>query len=373
MTGANQKTADIKTGSVVSIIIPTYNCADFLPETIESVKAQTHPHWELLILDDGSTDDTESVVRPYLLDDRIRYFKLAKQDSCGARVRNIGFTKSTGDYICYLDSDDLLYPDALQVLLKPLLKNERTQYSKAFFTCIDEYSREIRNRGIHLIRLYGNDNEMDGNDKGAPQYAVPPGFRHDLKTMMDVQFSIQLATVLFRREALVKLGPFREDLSHSDDFEFFIRMVVDDPSVMETVPAYTLKYRIRSTALTSDVSKLSALIGCHIRVLNDIYAWQNLPEEAIAYKNHVFVNSYRRAARNQLNVRRPQMVWYLARLAWNDPSIEKIELIRQFWSILLQASLPMILYFQLVTIKDWLRRLRYQQLTPLGRQVLTTG
>jgi hypothetical protein len=140
-------------------------------------------------------------------------------------------------------------------------------------------------------------------------------------------------------------------------------MVVDDPGVMKTIPTYTLKYRIRSTALTSDVSKLYALISCHIKVLNDIYAWPNIPKEAFAYRQHVLVNSYRRAARNQLNIRRPAMVWYLASLAWKDPSISKRELIKQFWTILLQASLPMGVYFKLVGVKDWLRSMQYNQLS----------
>lgn len=333
---------------LISVIVPTYNCADFLPTTIRSVLAQTHQNWELLILDDGSTDSTEAVVAPFLTDSRIQYTRLPKQDSCGAKVRNIGYRQSKGRYVCFLDSDDLLYPTSLDMLLTPLLADSTKQFSKAFFTCIDEHERLIRNRGIQLVPVANN------------AYKMPNGFVHDLKTMMDVRFSCQLATVLFRREVLEQLGPFREDLSHSDDFEFFIRMMVNVPGGMVTIPDYTLQYRIRSNALTYDVSKLDALIGCHIQVLTDIYQWPNLPQECQFYKQKVMVNAYRRAARNQLNLSRPGMVWYLAKQAWKNPIIDKIELLKQFSSILLQASLPMFIYFFLVNCKYQLRSLVYQ-------------
>ena len=69
---------------LVSIIMPSYNTAQFISETIESVSAQTYPNWELIIVDDCSTDDTDTVVCPYLADDRIRYIKNEKNS--GAAV-----------------------------------------------------------------------------------------------------------------------------------------------------------------------------------------------------------------------------------------------------------------------------------------------
>ncbi|WP_415336255.1 glycosyltransferase family 2 protein, partial [Clostridium perfringens] len=60
---------------LVSIIMPSYNTAKYISETIESVQSQTYPFWELIIVDDCSTDNTDEVVKPYLLDDRIRYLK----------------------------------------------------------------------------------------------------------------------------------------------------------------------------------------------------------------------------------------------------------------------------------------------------------
>lgn len=100
---------------LVSLIIPTYNRADLISETLDSVVAQTHAHWECLIIDDGSTDATEDVVREYSRNDsRIQYYKRPSHRSKGANAcRNYGLELSTGDYINFYDSDDLLHPDKL--------------------------------------------------------------------------------------------------------------------------------------------------------------------------------------------------------------------------------------------------------------------
>lgn len=87
-----------------SIIIPTYNNANTIKRTIESVIKQTFTNWELVIVDDGSTDDTEEQISPFLEDNRINYLK---QENQGVTVaRNHGASVTTGEFICFLDSDD---------------------------------------------------------------------------------------------------------------------------------------------------------------------------------------------------------------------------------------------------------------------------
>jgi glycosyltransferase involved in cell wall biosynthesis len=90
---------------MISIILPTYNRAQFLPRAIKSILNQTYSNWELIIIDDGSTDNTEYIVKKFLKDKRIKYFK-EKKNLGGSEARNIGIKKSTGNYITFLDSDD---------------------------------------------------------------------------------------------------------------------------------------------------------------------------------------------------------------------------------------------------------------------------
>ncbi len=96
-----------------SIIIPTYNRASFLPRAIESVLAQTYTDWELIIVDDGSTDNTKDVVSQYK-DPRIRY--IYQKNAERSAARNNGINHAIGDYVCFMDSDNQMHSDRLQLL-----------------------------------------------------------------------------------------------------------------------------------------------------------------------------------------------------------------------------------------------------------------
>lgn len=102
-----------------SIIIPTYNRADFIAKTIQSVLDQTYPNFELLVVDDGSKDNTREVVEA-IQDPRVKYF--LKENGERGAARNYGIKRAVGEYITFLDSDDLLYPfhfeEAMNVLEK---------------------------------------------------------------------------------------------------------------------------------------------------------------------------------------------------------------------------------------------------------------
>lgn len=99
--------------NLVSIIMPSYNTGQFIRETIESVLKQTYSNWELIIVDDCSTDDTDDVVRQYLADNRIRYIK--NNVNCGAAIsRNRALREAKGKWIAFLDSDDLWFPEKLE-------------------------------------------------------------------------------------------------------------------------------------------------------------------------------------------------------------------------------------------------------------------
>lgn len=116
---------------VVSIITPAYNCEKYIGATIESVLSQTFQDWEMIIVDDCSTDDTESVINSYgQKDSRIIYKKL-EVNSGAAVARNTAMSIAKGQYIAFLDSDDLWLPDKLTIQLEFM----RTHNYK--FTCTD--------------------------------------------------------------------------------------------------------------------------------------------------------------------------------------------------------------------------------------------
>lgn len=123
---------------LVSIIMPSYNTAKFISETITSVLAQTYTNWELIIADDCSTDDTDAVIRPYLADDRIRYIKNEK-NSGAAVSRNRALREAKGKWIAFLDSDDLWLPEKLEKQIAFMEKNN-CRFSYTNYIEIDENS-----------------------------------------------------------------------------------------------------------------------------------------------------------------------------------------------------------------------------------------
>lgn len=125
---------------LVSIIMPSYNTARFLPETIGSVLAQTYENWELIIVDDCSADDTDEVIRRFE-DLRIRYYK--NECNSGAAVsRNRALREAKGRWIAFLDSDDLWHPEKLEKQLR-FMKEKGCAFSYTNYSEIDEQSAPL--------------------------------------------------------------------------------------------------------------------------------------------------------------------------------------------------------------------------------------
>lgn len=105
----------------ISIIVPIYNASKYLKKCLDSLVNQTKKELEFILINDGSTDDSESIIKSYE-DDRIKYFKRSNHGI--GKTRNFGISKSTGKYIMFLDSDDYLKTDACEVLYKRIEKEK---------------------------------------------------------------------------------------------------------------------------------------------------------------------------------------------------------------------------------------------------------
>ena len=108
---------------LVSIIVPVYNAGKWIEDTILSVKSQTYKDWELILVDDGSTDDSVEVIKEFI-DDRIRLVDAGAKNSGAAHARNRGVEEAKGRYICYIDADDLWSPDKLEKQLAFMEEND---------------------------------------------------------------------------------------------------------------------------------------------------------------------------------------------------------------------------------------------------------
>lgn len=140
---------------LVSVIMPSYNSAEYIAESIESVIKQTYPHWELLITDDCSTDNTVEIVKQYAQkDNRIKLFVL-KANSGAAIARNNSIKEAQGRYIALLDSDDLWLPEKLEKQIA-FMKNNGYAFSYTQYSEIDEsgyLTGKVISGPFHITKL----------------------------------------------------------------------------------------------------------------------------------------------------------------------------------------------------------------------------
>lgn len=129
----------------VSIITPVYNSEKFIRETIVSVLNQTYDNWEMILIDDCSTDNSESIIKEYTnKDNRFRYIKL-KENSGVANARNIGIGEAKGRFIAFLDSDDVWYKNKLETQVNYMINNN-ISFCFSAYEVIDENSKIINQK-----------------------------------------------------------------------------------------------------------------------------------------------------------------------------------------------------------------------------------
>lgn len=220
---------------LVSIIMPTYNCAKFIGKTIESVIAQTYENWELIIVDDCSKDNTEEVVSKYK-DNRIKYHRL-KNNSGAAVARTEAMKKARGSYMAFLDSDDLWKKDKLEKQLEFMNKNNYN------FTCT-EYE-QIDEEGNKLNKVIKVKKRADYN-----------------RILLDCP--VGNSTVMYNVE---KLGKFEvPNIRKRNDDALWLQILKKEKYIYG-MPDILMEYRIRSNSISSN--KLS-LVKYHWQLYREI-------------------------------------------------------------------------------------------------------
>ena len=220
---------------LVSIIMPTYNCAKFIGKTIESVIAQTYENWELIIIDDCSKDNTEEVVSEYK-DNRIKYHRL-ENNSGAAVARTEAMKKASGRYMAFLDSDDLWKKDKLETQLEFMNKNNYN------FTCT-EYE-QIDEEGNKLNKVIKVKKRADYN-----------------RILLDCP--VGNSTVMYNVE---KLGKFEvPNIRKRNDDALWLQILKKEKYIYG-MPDILMEYRIRSNSISSN--KLS-LVKYHWQLYREI-------------------------------------------------------------------------------------------------------
>lgn len=232
----------------VSIIVPCYNQGHFLPETLSSVLSQTYEDWECIIVNDGSTDNTEAVGSEWCKKDvRFRYILLGNGERCAAR--NTGIKESNGAYILPLDADDKISEDYLSLAVQAFSNNAEVQlvYARAeyFGDLSGEWPLEDFdwNKFIFYNQIY--------------------------------------VSALFRRKDYDKTNGFNEQMKFGwEDWEFWISLLKPNPKVYR-IPEICFYYRIRSQSTMQNMTYEQEKYSKRLIYLNHFEIYNHLFSDPI--------------------------------------------------------------------------------------------
>lgn len=201
--------------NLISIIIPVYNTELYLKKCIESVILQTYNNLEIILIDDGSTDKSYDIGKEYALKDS-RIILLKQKNSGVSKARNLGIEKASGDWITFLDSDDWLEPNALEVLLNNALKYDADMVMANFFYNYSDYER-IGYLSKNILR------KTDINSYPLA-ILVPEASNYYDKTNLDIEIYAAACCKLTRKEIISKHHlTFNEKLHLGEDGLFHLK------------------------------------------------------------------------------------------------------------------------------------------------------
>ena len=245
----------------VSIIIPCFNIEKYISDCLDSILKQTHQEYEIILID-SSTDSTPEIIEKYRkrFPERIKYFY--QKPTGPSHARNFGISVSSGDFICFLDSDDMLYENSLE---KRLMRFEKD----------DELSLVFTNASI-LVE--NNPEKISYKDIVGRFYE---GF---IFCELMINNFICTSTVLIKKEVLKKLGNFNENLKNTEDYELWLRISRNNFK-FGFVDEYLTYYRIRKGSLSeNNIRNVETLLNIFNRYYNN-KLYNNEEEKKIIENN----------------------------------------------------------------------------------------
>lgn len=249
--------------SQVSVIIPAYNQGHYLAAAIQSVLEQTYANVEVLVIDDGSTDNTAQVAQQFS-DPRVRYIYQQNRGLSGAR--NTGIRHANGDFLTYLDSDDLFLPRKLELLLAELNARPQLGFVAGQAMPIDEVGQPIG-------KLF--DQELPANP-----------------THLLLGNPLHVGSVLLRRSWQERVGFFDETLRSYEDWDMWLRLALAGCPMGYVAQPVSL-YRFHRAQMTRDGRQMTTAT---FAVLDNFFARADLPPEWQAMKARAYSRAHLRAA-----------------------------------------------------------------------------
>lgn len=225
---------------LVSVIIPTYNRAHLIEETLNSIISQTYKNWECIIVDDGSSDESPNIIANFLEQDRrFRYFERPNSKIKGANAcRNIGIEKAVGDYLIFFDSDDLMTPNHIALKLKSLSEND-----------IDYV--------ITRTRFFNSDANYTDRYYQFDKYEITP-FNYISQRINWLTYDICI------KASLAKRIRFNENLQSGQEYNYFSKLVLISNKAVFVNEVVTLR-RYHENSIRSNLKTKSDMNLGHFR------------------------------------------------------------------------------------------------------------
>lgn len=233
-----------QTRDLVTVIVPFHNCRDFLGHAISSVLAQSHQDWELILVDDGSTDDSAEAALPFLSDGRV---SLVRQPNAGAgAARNAGFARASGasTFVVFLDGDDVLPPEFLVRAIEQLASRPDSTAVRTTAVLVDAEGHRIE--AADFATHMNTRRVLDGR-RFVP---LEPSRDITFLELFDQSRLYPPACALIRTEAVRTVGGFASHLAGAEDWYFFMRLARLGPIAVMDAPQ--VSYRRHSSNATSD-------------------------------------------------------------------------------------------------------------------------
>jgi glycosyltransferase involved in cell wall biosynthesis len=218
--------------ATVGVIVPAFNAASTLPIALESVASQTFDDWQILLVDDGSTDDTAQVVAPFLerFGSKIKYIK---QENRGLpAARNTAIRASTTEFLALLDADDVWLPCRLQESVKVLRERPQAGLAYGGITSIDQEGRPT--------------GTFEGNREYAEGHIAPQIYMRKV--------ALPCPTLTFRRRCIEEVGLFDETMRATEDRDLCLRIALRYEVAF--VPGVIACYRVSPSSMTTDPHRM---------------------------------------------------------------------------------------------------------------------
>ncbi len=295
----------------ISVILPVYNGASTIADTIDSVLGQTFQEFELIIIDDGSTDDTVSVIET-INDDRLHIHQF--ENAGQGESRNRGAALAQGEYLSFIDADDLWTPEKLESQWQALQTHPEAAVAYSWTDHIDEHNQFFRS-GPHLP------------------------FSGDVyKKLIISDFVGSGSNVLIRKLAFDEVGGFAPHLTPAEDWDLWVRLAAKYEFVV--VPQVQILYRTVTTSSSFNLAKMEA---SSLQVMERIFA--QAPPELQGLARLCRGHRYKYLTYKALDLtpqrqRAAAAFRFLVLALWYDPSLWRRRVI---WKVMLRATAGVVL------------------------------